>query len=115
MLKTPHPVAQRVTVTWSRSLTFLLTSVATIAVQAQTTENLAEESLYFSGEAASGSQMMTQEVMVPVAGQPRVTWTFCTRTPWCRLRKRLWRYSRCRPLSVQWRFLRSSARKLSGT
>ena len=48
-----------------------LDSVATIAVQAQTTENLADESLYFSGEAASGSQMMTQEVMLPVAGQPR--------------------------------------------
>ena len=40
--------------------------------QAQRTESLADESLCFSGEAASGSQMMTQEVMVPVAGLPRV-------------------------------------------
>ena len=47
-------------------------SVATIAVQTRTTENLADESLHFSGEAASGSQMMTQEVMVPVAGLTRV-------------------------------------------
>ena len=59
-------------------------SVATIAVQTQTTENLADESLYFSGEAASGSQTTTQEVMVPVAV---CTWTFRTRTPWCSLRK----------------------------
>ena len=47
-------------------------SVATIAVQAQTTENLADDSLYFSGEAASVSHVMTQEVMVPVAGPRRV-------------------------------------------
>ena len=47
-------------------------SIGTSAVQAQTTENLADESLFFSGEAASGSQMMTQEVMVPVAGPPQV-------------------------------------------
>ena len=49
-------------------------SGGSIAVQTQTTENLADESLYFSGEAASGPgpQVMTQEVMVPVAGLPRV-------------------------------------------
>ena len=45
--------------------------ITTIAVQAQTTENLADESLYFSGEAASGSHVMTQEVKVPVAGKDR--------------------------------------------
>ena len=42
--------------------------VAAIAVQARTTENFADESLHFRGEAASGSHVMTQEVMVPVAG-----------------------------------------------
>ena len=47
-------------------------SVVMIVVQAQRTESFADESLYFSGEAASGSQMMTQEVMVPVAGLLRV-------------------------------------------
>ena len=46
--------------------------VATIVVQAQRTESLADESRYLSGEAASGSQMMTQEVMVPVAELLRV-------------------------------------------
>ena len=61
--------------------------VATIAVQTQTTENLADESLYFSGEAASGSHMMTQEVMVPVAGLPRVLGHSVRETPWCTLRK----------------------------
>ena len=45
-------------------------SIGTSTVQTQTTEKLADESLYFSGEAASGSQMMTQEVKVPVAGLP---------------------------------------------
>ena len=71
MLNTRDHVAQSATVMRKRSLIFLL-SVATVAVQTQTTENLADESLYFSGEAASGSQMMTQEVMVPVAGLTRV-------------------------------------------
>ena len=47
-------------------------SVVMIVVQAQRTESLADESRYFSGEAASGSQPMTQEVMVPVAGLLRV-------------------------------------------
>ena len=45
-------------------------SVVMIVVQAQRTKSLAEESLHFSGEAASGSQMTTQEI--PVAGPPRV-------------------------------------------
>ena len=73
MLNTWDHVAQGATVMRKRSLTFLLID-ATIAVQKQTTENLADESLYFSGEAASGPgpQVMTQEVMVPVAGLPRV-------------------------------------------
>ena len=53
--------------------------------------------------------------MVPVAWTTPSTWTFRARTPWCRLRKRLWTYSRCSSLSVLWRFFRSSARKLSGT
>ena len=35
-------------------------SVVMIVVQAQRTESLADESFYFSGEAASGSQLMTQ-------------------------------------------------------
>ena len=47
-------------------------SVVMIVVQAQRTASLADETLYFSGEAASGSQMMTQEVMVAVAGLPRI-------------------------------------------
>ena len=50
--------------------------VVTIAVQAQTTENLADKSLYFNSlsveKPCQGPQVMTQEVMVPVAGLPRV-------------------------------------------
>ena len=77
-------------------------SVATTAVQAQTAERT--RSLYVNSPSVERPhqvhQVTTQEVMVPVAGVPPSTWTFCTRTPWCRLRKRLWRCSRCRPSSV---------------
>ena len=61
MLNTPHHVAQSATVMRKRSLTFLLIVLRRLL-------NIANESLYFSGEAASGSHVMTQEVMVPVAG-----------------------------------------------
>ena len=71
MLYTPDHVAHSATAMRKRSRT-PPDSIGTSAVPAQTTENLADESLYFSGEAASGSQMMTQEVMVPVAGLHRV-------------------------------------------
>ena len=88
-------------------------------VQAQTTENLGDESLYFN----------SLSVERPYQGFPGhdsgghgsrgrntpSTWTFRTRTSWCRLRKRLWRCSRCRSLSMWWRFFRSSVKKLSGT
>ena len=51
-------------------------SVATIAVQAQTTETLRTRSLYFNSPSVERPhqvhQVTTQEVMVPVAGLPRV-------------------------------------------
>ena len=51
-------------------------SAAAIAVQAQTTENFADESLHFNSLPVERPyqvpQVMTQEVMVPVAGPPRV-------------------------------------------
>ena len=107
MLKTPDHVAQSVTVSWSCSLTFLLDGVATSAVQAQTTEDFADECLTLSGEAASGSQMMTQEVMVPIGWS-----TVPHANPVVQTAEKLWRCSRCRSLSVWWRFFRSSARKV---
>ena len=81
MLQTSDHVAQSVTVTWRHSdvepfADIPPDGVATIAVQAQTTENLAEESLYFNSLSVERPQqvpqVMTQEVMVPVAGLPRV-------------------------------------------
>ena len=53
---------------------------ALIAVQAQTTGNLADESLYFNSLSVERPfqvpQVMTHEVMVPVAGLPRVLGRF---------------------------------------
>ena len=89
---------------------------ASIAVQAQTTENLADVlQLSFGGEAVSGSTGHDSGGHGSRGWPTPSTWTLRTQTPWCRLRKRLWRCSRCRSLSEKWRFFRSSVRKLSGT
>ena len=56
-------------------------SAATIAVQTKTTENLADESFYFSGEAASGSPDDASGGHGSRCWTVPSTWTFRTRTP----------------------------------
>ena len=75
MLKTPDHVAQSVTVTWNRSLTFLLMVLRRLLFKHRQPKPCGRESLLhlsFGGEAASGSPSVTQEVMVPDAGLARV-------------------------------------------